>query len=208
MPFVTKMEKFSVRTIREDSDIETYIKDLQIARLKISVSYNIKEADVKRIYAEYGEGYREKLIWNYLTQSIKDIIGKYNAESLIEQRQQATNEILFDVRLITKNLPVEFNSLQLIDIGYSKEFELAIEKKVIAAQRAKEAENKTNEIKQEAEQKVISAKAEAESMKIRANALMSNPKLVAYEIAQKWDGQLPKFIGGNSIPMLNLEDTK
>jgi regulator of protease activity HflC (stomatin/prohibitin superfamily) len=206
IPFLSETKIFSVRTIREDRDTETYTKDLQIAKLKISVSYKIRHEEIYNLYKRYGEDYQDKIIWNYLFQAIKDIIGKYNAETLIGERESATKEILSTVQLSTKDSPVEFYSFQLLDISYSKEFELSIENKVIAAQKAKEAENKTQEVKQEAEQKVISAKAEAESMRIRAFALSSNPKLISYEIAKKWDGKLPQFVAGDkSIPFIKLD---
>lgn len=204
-PFVTSMKKYSIQTIREDSHIETYTKDIQPAKIDISVSYHLKQTEIKKIYSQYGSEYRQKLVWNYLTQSIKDIVGRYDAEHMIEMREAVSSEIIRDVRIKTEGLPIEFVSFQLLDITYSKEFELAIENKVIAAQKAKEAENKTVQVKEEAEQRIISAKAEAESMRIRANALASNHKLISYEIAKKWNGKLPDFVGGNSIPMIDLK---
>lgn len=86
-------------------------------------------------------------------------------------------------------------------------FERAIESKVTAQQEALKAKNKTVQIQEEAKQKLISAEAEAKSMTIRANALTRNKALVEYEAVQKWDGKLPEYMMGNSIPFLNL-DTK
>ena len=41
-------------------------------------------------------------------------------------------------------------------------------------------------------------------MSIRANALTKNKALVEYEAVQKWDGKLPEYMMGNSIPFINL----
>ena len=41
-------------------------------------------------------------------------------------------------------------------------------------------------------------------MAIRANALTQNKALVEYEAVQKWDGHLPQYMMGNTVPFLNM----
>ena len=41
-------------------------------------------------------------------------------------------------------------------------------------------------------------------MQIRATALTQNKALVEYEAVQKWDGKLPEYLMGGSIPFINL----
>ena len=89
---------------------------------------------------------------------------------------------------------------------YSEVFERAIESKVTAEQEALKAKNKTVQIEEEAKQKLISAEAEAKSMSIRANALTKNKALVDYEAVQKWDGKMPTYMMGNSIPFINVSN--
>ena len=72
------------------------------------------------------------------------------------------------------------------------------------AHQALKAKNKTVQVQEEARQKVISAEAEAKSMAIRANALTQNKALVEYEAVQKWDGKLPVYNMGHSVPFINL----
>ena len=40
---------------------------------------------------------------------------------------------------------------------------------------------------------------------IKANALERNPKLVNYEAVQKWDGKMPQYMLGNSVPFIDLK---
>ena len=84
-------------------------------------------------------------------------------------------------------------------------FEKAIESKVTAEQEALKAKNRTVQIQEEAKQKLISAEAEAKSMAIRANALTQNKALVEYEAVQRWDGKLPVYMMGDTIPFVNLK---
>ena len=71
-------------------------------------------------------------------------------------------------------------------------------------QKALTAENETKTVQEKARQKVISAEAEAKAMQIRAQALEKNPKLTEYEAVQKWDGKLPQYMMGNTVPFINL----
>lgn len=205
LPLVTSMIKYDVKVIKEDTKMESYTKDIQTAGLQISVSYQLDKTKLFEVYSQYGKNWEDKIIWNNLSQTVKDVIGKYNAENLVENRDVCAKDILIATNEAIKNLPAELTQFQLLNIDYSNAFEEAIEKKVVAGQKAKEAENKTREVEEEAKQKLIAAKAEAESMRIRSNALSQNKALVDYEIAIRWNGQLPTTVAGGSIPLLNLK---
>ena len=99
---------------------------------------------------------------------------------------------------------IDVKGFQIIDINYSEVFERAIESKVTAEQEALKAKNKTVQVQEEAKQKVIAAQAEAKSMAIRAQALAQNKSLVQYEAVQKWDGKMPQYMLGNSVPFINV----
>ena len=92
------------------------------------------------------------------------------------------------------------------------------ELKVKAEQEALQAKNeKTRRVTQaeaaaaekklaaeaEAYQISIESKARAEAIKREAYALKGNPALIQLRMAEKWNGELPKFNGGNSIPMFD-----
>ena len=103
---------------------------------------------------------------------------------------------------------ISVTDFQITAINYSDVFERAIESKVTAEQEALKAKNKTVQIEEEAKQKVIAAEAEAKSMAIRAQALSQNKSLVEYEAVQKWNGEMPQYMMGNSVPFINLSPKK
>ena len=140
--------------------------------------------------------------------TIKDIIGKWNAQDLIANREKATGDILFKLQTQLKDNYINVSDFQMTDINYSKVFEQAIESKVTAEQEALKAKNKTVQVQEEARQKVIAAEAEAKSMAIRAQALSQNKSLVQYEAVQKWDGKMPQYMMGNSVPFINFNSAK
>ncbi len=160
------------------------------------------------MYQEVGLNYEDTILMPVVEGSIKDVIGKWNAQDLVANREQATGEILIKLQAQLKDNYINVTDFQMTDINYSDVFERAIESKVTAEQDALKAKNKTVQIQEEEKQKLISAEAEAKSMAIRANALAQNKALVEYEAVQKWDGKLPVYMMGNSIPFVNLTPKK
>ncbi len=205
MPYVQKIAKMDVKTQKYNTQTHVYTKDIQQARISYVVNYNLMSDSAYRMYQEVGMDYVSKVINPVLEGSIKDVIGKWNAQDLVANREEATNDILLKLREQLSERYVNVTGFQIVDINYSEVFERAIESKVTAEQDALKAKNKTVQIQEEARQKVISAEAEAKSMSIRANALTQNKALVEYEAVQKWNGILPQYMMGNSVPFVNLK---
>ncbi len=61
-----------------------------------------------------------------------------------------------------------------------------------------EARAKVAEANGDAESTKVKAIAEAEAIRIRSEALANNPKIVAYEWVQKWNGEMPSTVYCNS----------
>jgi len=51
----------------------------------------------------------------------------------------------------------------------------------------------------------VESKARAAAIEREAEALEGNPQLIQLRIAEKWDGTLPRFSGGDSIPLINID---
>lgn len=205
MPYISKIVKMDVKTQKYSTQTHVYTKDIQQAKISYVVNYNLLADSAYRMYQEVGMDYVSKVINPVLEGTIKDVIGKWNAQDLVANREEATNDILSKLHEQLMDRYVNVTSFQIVDINYSEVFERAIESKVTAEQDALKAKNKTVQIQEEARQKVISAEAEAKSMSIRANALTQNKALVEYEAVQKWNGILPTYMMGNSVPFINLK---
>ena len=203
-PFISKIKNMDVKTQKDQIVTSVYTKDIQQAKIAYVVNYNLQPENAHKMYREVGMMYKETVLIPVVEGTIKDVIGKWNAQDLVANREKATNEIL--EKLIKQLTPKYINvtGFQIINITYSDVFEKAIESKVTAEQDALKAKNKTVQIEEEAKQKLISAEAEAKSMSIRAHALTQNKALVEYEAVQKWDGKMPTYMMGNAVPFINL----
>lgn len=203
-PFISHIKNMNVKTQKNYVETSVYTKDIQQAQITYVLNYNLQPENAHKMYREVGMNYSDTVLTPVVEGTIKDVIGKWNAQDLVANREKATKEILEKLQDHLTPKYINVTDFQMTAITYSGVFEKAIESKVTAEQEALRAKNKTVQIQEEAKQKLISAEAEAKSMSIRANALTKNKALVEYEAVQKWDGKLPEYMMGNSIPFINI----
>ena len=203
-PFISHIKNMNVKTQKNNIETSVYTKDIQQAQITYVLNYNLQPENAHKMYREVGMSYFDTIVNPVVEGTIKDVIGKWNAQDLVANREKATQEILVKLQAHLAPKYINVTDFQMTSIAYSGVFEKAIESKVTAEQEALRAKNKTVQIQEEARQKLISAEAEAKSMSIRANALTQNKALVEYEAVQKWDGKLPEYVLGNSMPFINL----
>ena len=206
MPFISKIKTMDIKTQKNSIRTTVYTKDIQQAQISYVINYNLMPDSAHKMYQQVGASYRDIIITPVVEGTIKDVIGKWNAQDLVGNREEATNDILEKLQVQLAPKFINVTGFQMIDINYSEVFERAIESKVTAEQEALKAKNKTVQIEEEAKQKIISAEAEAKSMAIRANALTRNKALVEYEAVQKWDGKMPQYMLGDTVPFLSLNN--
>jgi prohibitin 2 len=194
-----------LREQRDELQLTGYTRDIQLAKVGLVLTYSLVGDNVNVLYREIGMDYKNKLILPILENAVKDIVGKWEADALVENRSKAIDDM---IKLLQNSLNkkfVRFGSFSLISLNYSDAFERAIEDKQIATQNAIKAKNETVRITEEAKQRLISAKSEAEAMRIKSEALRTNKSLIEYEAVQKWDGKLPQYTGGGAIPFINIK---
>ena len=206
LPFVESIKEVNVRTQTITGKMETYTKDVQTASFDYTVYFNLDPAYVKEMYREFGANWEESFVPQAVFTQVKDVVGKWDAVTLVNKQEEARLQMFENLKVELAKRNIIVTNLATTNFDYSDTFEAAIEAKVVAIQRASEAENKTKQIEEEAKQKVIAAKAEAESMKIRSEALSQNQNLVSYEAVQKWDGKMPQYMLGNgTMPFINID---
>lgn len=202
-PFCENIKTLNARMQRLEVNTIAQTKDIQVARIGYILNYAIDKHAAHTIYQDIGADYERIAIIPVAEGIVKDAIGKWIAQDLIANREQASSEILENIQREMGRKHILVSGLHIVSIEYSESFMHAIEAKVTAEQQALQAKNKTVQVQEEAKQQIISAEAEAKSMQIRAEALSSNQGLIDYEAVSRWDGRLPEIMSG-AIPFINL----
>lgn len=206
MPFVSTVKKLDVKTVKSNIVTMAQSKDIQQAKITYVVNYNLQPDNAPKMWRKVGKNYVDIIVMPTVEGILKDVIGKWNAQDIVANRERVASEVLNKLQVELNKNYIDVTGFQITNIDYSKAFEEAIESKVTAEQDALKAKNQTVKVQEEARQKVIAAEAEAKSMAIRAQALAQNKNLVEYEAVKKWDGKLPEtMLGGSSIPFINLK---
>ena len=205
MPFISTVKKMNVKTVKANIATMAQSKDIQQARIVYVVNYNLQPENAPKMWRTVGRDYVSVVVMPTVEGIVKDTIGKWNAQDIVANREKVASEVLFKLNEKLGPKYINVSDFQITEIQYSQAFEQAIESKVTAEQEALKAKNKTVQVQEEARQKIIASEAEAKSMAIRARALTQNKNLVEYEAVQKWDGKLPQYMMGNSVPFVRLK---
>ena len=230
-PFIDSVEDFDIRLSKVETSAGASSKDLQVVETQIAVQYSMTPELMPLTLQKVGTRsvVERTLISPSIMESVKAITALYTAEQLITKRDEVKSKIqgqinsFLDETLSEK----ELNGLLIIanvaitDFDFSAEFNRAIEEKVRAEQDALKAKNeklrRVTQAEAAAAERTLAAdaaayeievesRARADAIKREAEALAGNPQLTQLRIAEKWNGQLPRFSGGDSIPLISIDN--
>jgi regulator of protease activity HflC (stomatin/prohibitin superfamily) len=167
--------------------------------IDLAVQYHLRPESVPQTIATFGTAWEDKIINTKVREIVRDVIGRYPAETLPQKRQEIAKEIKEELQKRVKSVPaqpvvldsVELRNIELPQKIKAKIEELQAEKQnvMIAEQqkeRAKrEAERKAEIARGEAEKKRIEAQGQADKVRIEADAQAKANKLIADSLSDK-----------------------
>lgn len=207
VPFYQSVHKLDVKTQKEEVTATAASKDLQTVSTQIALNFHLSATEVNRLWQTVGSEYKTRIIDPAIQEAIKASTAKYTAEELITKRSEVkeTAKMLLSERLAKEFIIVD--ELSIVNFDFSNSFNSAIEAKVTAEQNALAAKNKLEQVKFEAEQRITQAKGEAEAIRIQAQAIQNQggAEYVNLKAIEKWNGNLPQYMMGNSVPFINIK---
>ena len=233
VPFIDSIHEISTQTHAQlYKDVMAYSKDQQVAGLTISVNYKVNPGQVENVYANYGnvESLVSRILDRRVYNESKDVFGKFNAISAIQDRPRLVAEITNAIKQSTVDAGgiIDVESVQVENIDFSDAYEKAVEDRMKAevevarieqSRRQEEIQAQIRVIKAQAEadSKYAVAQAEAKSIQVKGDAeaqainakgkaLRDNPALVQLVSAEKWNGQLPTtMVPGAAVPFMSVK---
>lgn len=149
--------------------------------IEMSVQYTPKADESHILLAKYGRNYFNKLINPLVRDSVRNVIGRYNAESIAQERAKIGTEIQLSLGDRFKGLPfiltnIALRNIQLPEIVLKKVKEVQLAKQeeqrlaMVEKQATKEQHIKTIQANTKLIEVTTHAKAEAEKQRIEADA--------------------------------------
>lgn len=229
MPVIDSVVDISVQTqAAMYENVLAYSRDQQTAGLTISVNYRLPADQVEVIYAEYGgeAGVVSRLLDRRVLEEVKNVFGKFNASTAIQERERLAAEIQMAIQYAVVG-PITVESVQVENIDFSDAYESSIEARMLAEVEVQKVRQNAEREKVQAEIKVIQAQAEADSrvaqataeaeaitltgeaeaaaIKAKSEALKDNAGLIALIQAERWNGALPTtMIPDSTVPFMDV----
>lgn len=181
-------------------------KDLQQVHTDIVVNFRLSGPKVPHIYKEFGLNVDEKVLGPAINEAFKAVTAKYNSEELITKRDEVSMAITQHIKDKVAQFDIAVTNVSLVNFGFSKNYQDAIEAKVTATQAKLKAEQDLERIKVEAASRIAQAEGEAKAIAIQASAIQSQggQAYVQLQAIEKWDGKLPNTMLGNGTPFVNV----
>ena len=230
VPFIDNVVTMSTETrlLRLDKEA-VYSKDQQPANITISVNWRVAESNVDEVYTQYTglRGVQDRVIIPRVRDELKNVMGRYNAVTSIQERTRLGSDIKAAILASTQG-PFIIENVAVEDVDFSDAYEKSIEQRMLAeveverlrqnAQREKvQGEIVVTQAKAQADAVKARAEAEAEAIRLRGDAeagairargdaLRANADLVALTAAEKWNGQLPHtMVPGGALPFVQVK---
>jgi regulator of protease activity HflC (stomatin/prohibitin superfamily) len=233
VPFIDSVEEIEVRTRKNEEDMTSSTAEQMPVTIKVSVNWTVERSSALDLFKKYGglTQFEQRILDPRFRSATKDVIPKFDAEQLIQDRAAAIEGI--EALLIEEMsiYPVTVDNVQIENIQLPTKYLASIETKQTEKNLAAAEEHKLERQRLEALREVntadakaqgiervaqaeanairIKGEAEAAAIRAKADALKDNPLIIKLTEAQSWNGQLPQTIMGQSaMPILDMRNNK
>ena len=208
-PFVESVHDIDIRTQKYQSTVEGSAKDLQIVNVTMSINYQIKPEKASELYSKVGANYNDTILNPALQSGLKAAIAKFTAEEMVTKRSEVATSITEELNS-RLNEYFTISAVNLENIGFTEEFNAAVEAKTTNQQKAEAEKAQLEIIKVQNEQKINTAEAEAQVRELQSQSVTEQSlEQLRLEnqraMIEKWDGHYPTtMLGSDSNILFNL----
>lgn len=214
IPFVEGVTKMNIQEQKLVVETQSYSKDGQTVDIEVTVNYMIKRDMVEKIFREVRNSYKEVILSPVIAPTAEEVLSKYTAQGLIENRTALPIEIRDTVIERVGDKGILIKGIELTRLDFDDAYEAAIRNKQVKEQEALAQVNVTKQEEEKKKQEILKAEALAEKTRLESEALASQQgeKLItkiyaeaALEAAKRWNGVLPtQMIPGQTLPFIQL----
>lgn len=208
-PFVEDVHDIDIRTQKYSNTVEGSAKDLQIVNITLSINYQIRPDKASQLYAEVGKNYTDIILNPALQSGLKASMAKFTAEEMVTKRSEVATSITEELNTRLEEYFI-ISAVNIENIGFTEEYNKAIEAKTTNQQKAEAEKAQLEIIKVQNEQKINTAEAEAkvrelQSQSVTEQSLEQLRLEIQRELVNKWDGHYPTtMLGSDSNILFNL----
>lgn len=225
---LSSVEKMTTQVQRAQNKYVAETADTQSVTVSVQMNWRPDADAIPLLFRNYGMKYAETIIDPAINECLRAEIAKHKVTEVIGQRPAIRSAVQSAVAEWIARHHLALVEMAITDIDFSEIYDKAIEEKQIEEQKAAaklyelkgvqtEAEKVAAKAKGEADALRVAAQAEADTLRIRGEAQSDYNKRVAESLTpmlidrmrtERWDGKLPIYMFGDSIPMIQVEKSK
>lgn len=205
-PFVEDVHDVDIRTQKYSNTVEGSAKDLQIVNITLSINYQIRAEKASTLYANVGANYEDTILNPALQSGLKSAMAQFTAEEMVTKRSEVATTIANELNARLEEYFL-ISAVNIENIGFTDEYNKAIEAKTTNQQKAEAEKAQLEIIKVQNEQKINTAEAEAkvrelQSQSVTEKSLEQLRLEIQRELVNKWDGHYPQTMLSEDPTML------
>jgi prohibitin 1 len=194
LPFGTSVYTMSIKTVLTTIDTAAASKDMQEVKSSVALNWHLTPDQLTSVFKTVGdESQIETVILHpAANEAFKEATAHLTAEEVLSKRDQLVAEVQQVLLERLKNYGITVDTVSLVNLTFSDDYNKAIEAKQVMEQQAEQA-------------KYSVEKAQNET-KAQALMVQSTTKIMIMKQAvEKWDGHFPKVMGSGSLPLLDFK---
>lgn len=145
-------------------------KDSQPINLTVAVNYQVQRGGVVDLYRLTGGDFVSRIIDPAVPQEVKSITAEYKAIEFAQNRENVRTKAEAALDEVLSKQGIKVLNISFVNVGFSPEFDQAIEETQVAEQNAKREEARVRVSEAQADQAIAIANGDAKAQKIRADA--------------------------------------
>lgn len=208
-PWVRVHEVPISTTMASAEKSEAGSRDLQSVHANITVNYHVEAASARELYIlNPSLNYEAQFVVPAIYETFKAVVAGYTAEELVTKRAEVSANISRALNSKLSLYHISVQNINLVNFGFSRAFDAAIEEKVTASQKSETAKRNLERVKYEAEQRIAQAEGEAKAIAIQAAAIekQGGAAYTQLKAIEKWDGKLPTYMTSDAAtPFVSIK---
>jgi regulator of protease activity HflC (stomatin/prohibitin superfamily) len=175
----------------------------------VNLTLKVQENKAADLYAAWKEPFNDLLdgqVRNDVRSAIAAEAEKLPVQALLAGGRQAVIQRAFaTVRAKWAPQGITVSQMEWVgNIRYPATVTAAIEAQTQARQQTIAAEAKVAMAKADADAKIETARGTAESTRLLAASISTNPEVVQLRAIEKWNGELPTYVGSGPMPFIDV----
>mgnify|MGYP000346599460 FL=1 len=212
-PLFDKVDQWDVRVFKSQVKSASVSSDLQTINTESALNYHVDPEKAAELKQKVGSDFADVIIAPVIQESLKASTAKYPIQELTANRALVRDAA--KALIIAKLAPyyIKVDDYSILNFDFSDKFEAAIEAKQVSEQRAEQAKFELQRVEIDSQQAIARAKAEAEGLKAQREQI--TPELLELRriemqarAIEKWHGDVPQYMMGNSTPFIQLTPGK